>query len=100
MSDTWSSLVGGLDAAVIATFGRAVTYTPQATGVAIAITAVWEPPEDAADTSPYGHLFVRLADLPGDPARGDQVQVEGFGTFTVFDIKPDGFGAAQLTLRK
>ena len=89
-----------LDAAVVQAFGREVLYWPEAGGEA-AIRAVFQPAREAEDASPgvYAVLFVRLADLPGAPRRGDEVGIGGV-RYKVFDIEVDAEGAAVLKLRK
>jgi len=97
---SWHEAVKDLDAAVVQTFGREVLYLPEAGGVA-SIRAVFQPAREAEDASPgvYAVLFVRLADLPDAPLRGDEVEIGGF-RYKVFDIEADPEGAAVLKLRK
>jgi hypothetical protein len=97
---SWHEAVKDLDAAVVKTFGREVLYLPEAGGQA-AIRAVFQPAREAEDASPgvYAVLFVRLADLPAAPARGDEVEIEG-ARYKVFDIEADPEGAAVLKVRK
>jgi hypothetical protein len=92
--------VSGLNAAVVRTFGRQVLYLPEAGGQA-AVCAVFQPARGAEDSSPgvYAVLFVRLADLPVPPARGDEVEIAGT-RYKVFDIEADAEGAAVLRLRQ
>jgi hypothetical protein len=99
MSD-WQAAVKDLDATVLRTFGREVLYLPEAGGQA-PIRAVFQPAREAVDSSPgvYAVLFVRLADLPASPARGDEVEIGGV-RYKVFDIEADAEGAAVLRLRK
>ena len=89
-----------LDAAVVKTFGREVVYLPEA-GAQAAIRAVFQPAREAEDASPgvYAVLFVRLADLPAVPVRGDDVEIGGV-RYKVFDIEADPQGAAVLRLRR
>jgi hypothetical protein len=96
----WEAAVSNLNTAVVDTFGRAVLYLPEAGGQA-AIRAVFQPAREAEDASPgvYAVLFVRLADLPAAPVRGDEVEIEG-SRYKVFDIEADAEGAAMLRLRK
>jgi hypothetical protein len=97
---SWHEAVKDLDASVVQTFGREVLYLPEAGGQA-AIRAVFQPARDAEDASPgvYAVLFVRLAELPAAPARGDEVEIGGV-RYKVFDIEADAEGAAVLRLRK
>ena len=96
----WEAAVSGLNATVVNTFGRAVLYLPEAGGQAV-IRAVFQPAREAEDASPgvYAVLFVRLADLPAAPVRGDEVEIGGV-RYKVFDIEADAEGAAVLRLRK
>jgi hypothetical protein len=96
----WEAAVSGLNAAVVNTFGREVLYLPEAGGQA-AVRAVFQPAREAEDASPgvYAVLFIRLADLPAAPVRGDEVEIEG-SRYKVFDIEADAEGAAVLRLRK
>jgi hypothetical protein len=96
----WQAAVKDLDAAVVKTFGREVLYLPEAGG-AYTLRAVFQPAREAEDASPgvYAVLFVRVADLPAAPMRGDEVEIGGV-RYKVFDIEADSEGAAVLKLRK
>jgi hypothetical protein len=89
-----------MDEACLRAFGRVVAYLPEAGGQAV-IRAVFQPARETEDASPgvYAVLFVRLADLPAAPARGDEVETEG-SRYKVFDIEADAEGGAVLRLRK
>jgi hypothetical protein len=97
---SWHEAVKDLDAAVVKTFGREVLYLPEAGGE-VPIRGVFQPAREAEDASPgvYAVLFVRLADLPAAPARGDEVEIGGV-RYKVFDIEVDPEGAGVLKLRK
>jgi hypothetical protein len=92
--------VSRVDEACLRVFGRDVVYLPEAGG-AVAIRAVFQPAREAEDASPgvYAVLFVRAADLPAAPARGDEVEIGGV-RYKVFDIEADAEGAAVLRLRQ
>jgi hypothetical protein len=92
--------VSRVDEACLRVFGREVTYLLDAGGQA-AVRAVFQPAREAEDASPgvYAVLFVRLADLPAAPLRGDEVEMEGV-RYKVFDIEADAEGTAVLRLRK
>jgi hypothetical protein len=96
----FNGAVGRMDEACLRAFGRDVTFLPQAGGQAT-VRAVFQPAREAEDASPgvYAVLFVRLADLPAAPVRGDEVEVEGL-RYKVFDIEADAEGAAVLRLHK
>ena len=96
----WQAAVKDLDAAVVKTFGREVLYVPAAGGSAT-VRAVFQPARETEEASPgvYAVLFIRLADLPAAPVRGDEVEISGV-RYKVFDIEADAEGAAVLKLRK
>ena len=89
-----------MDAACIAAFGRGIIYLPKAGGQ-IAAQGIYQRTVELEDASPgiYAVLFVRQADLPAAPARGDEVEIGGV-RYKVFDIEADAEGAAVLRLRK
>lgn len=92
--------VSRVDEACLRVLGREVLYLPEAGGQAV-VRAVFQPTREAEDSSPgvYAVLFVRLADLPGMPARGDEVEIGGI-RYKVFDIETDAEGGAVLRLRQ
>ncbi len=92
--------VSRVDEACLRAFGREILYLPEAGGQAV-VRAVFQPAREAEDASPgvYAVLFVRLADLPVAPVRGDEVKIGG-ARYKVFDIEADAEGAAVLRLRK
>lgn len=92
--------VSRVDEACLRVFGREVLYLPEA-GVQAAVRAVFQPAREAEDSSPgvYAVLFVRLADLPAAPVRGDEVETGGV-RYKVFDIEADAEGGAVLRLRQ
>ena len=96
----WTSLLNGLNATVLGTFGREVVYSPQA-GAPSSIRAVVETAKETEDATPgvYAVLFLRLGDLPWPPERGDMVAIDDI-PYKVFDIEADGGGGAVLRLRQ
>ncbi len=96
----WAAAVNSLNATVVGTFGREVLYLPESGGE-VSLRAVFQPTREAEDSSPgvYAVLFVRLAELPAAPARGDEVEFGGV-RYKVFDIEADAEGAAVLRLRQ
>ena len=96
----WTFVLNGLNGAALAAFGREVTYSPES-GAQTAIRAVFEPAHQAEENAPgvYAVLFVKLADLPQAPTRGDEVIVNAV-LYKVFDIEADTSGAAVLRLRQ
>jgi hypothetical protein len=92
--------VARMDGACLRVFGREVLYLPEAGGQA-SIQAVFQATRDAEEASPgvYGVLFVRLADLLGQPVRGDEVEIDSV-RYKVFDIEGDTSGAAVLRIRQ
>jgi hypothetical protein len=97
---SWEAAVNDLNAAVAGTFGREVLYLPE-TGGAVVVRAVFQPVREGEDASPgvYAVLFVRLAELPAGPVRGDEAEIGGV-RYKVFDIEADSEGAAVLRLRR
>jgi hypothetical protein len=96
----WTSLLIGLNTTVLSAFGREVEYLPSA-GEAIAIQGIVETAREIEDSTPgvYALLFLRLADLPRPPERGDEVAIDGH-SYKVFDIEADGGGGVLLRLRQ
>ena len=96
----WTSLLDGLNSAVLGAFGREVTYLSQ-TGSQVTLRGIFENTREVQESSPgvYAVLFVQLADLPQPPERGDEVVVEGVN-YKVFDIEADTSGAVVLRLRQ
>jgi hypothetical protein len=92
--------VSRVDEACLRVFGREVLYLPEAGGQAV-VRAMFQPAREAEDALPgvYAVLFVRVADLPAAPVRGDEVETGGV-RYKVFDIEADAEGAAVLRLRK
>ena len=95
----WTSLLNGLNSAVLGAFGREVTYRPQSGGE-IPIRAIFQATQEAEENAPgvYGVVFVRLSDLPATPQRGDRVVVDS-SVYSVFQIESDGGGGVTLSLR-
>jgi hypothetical protein len=94
----WASLANKLSEQVLAAFGRAVTYTPQA-GSSFALTGILDRgarPENAAPGT-YALLFVRAAAFVQPPARGDEVTVGG-SIYKVVDLEADAEGGLRLVL--
>lgn len=89
-----------LDQACLRVFGNDVTYLPQAGGQTT-VRGVFESTREPEDASPgvYAVLFVRLADLPAAPLRGDEVEIDGT-TYKVFEIEADTSGSAILRMRQ
>ncbi len=96
----FADLVGRIDEACLRAFGHEIVYLPEAGGQA-SIRAVFQPPRESEDASPgvYAVIFVRLADLPAAPARGDEAIIES-ARYKVFGIEADTEGAAVLRLRQ
>lgn len=97
---TWGFLLGAVNGTVLDAFGRDVTYLPQPGGETI-LRAVFEPARQSEDSSPgvYAAVFVRLADLPAKPERGDEVMVDSTA-YKVFGIEADTSGGVVLRLRQ
>jgi len=89
-----------MDEACRRVFGKDVTSLPQAGGQTTS-RGVFESTREPEDASPgvYAVLFVRLADLPAAPLRGDEVVIDGT-TYKVFEIEADTSGSAVLRMRQ
>ncbi|MCC6364940.1 MAG: hypothetical protein IT165_15590 [Bryobacterales bacterium] len=96
----WASLLGALNSAALSAFGREVRYLRQ-TGSQVSVRGIFENTCESQENSPgvYAVLFVRLADLPQPPERGDEVAVDS-QTYKIFDIEADTGGTAVLRLRQ
>ena len=88
-----------LNTAVLGAFGREVTYSPQS-GEPLNVRAIVQAGRRSEESAPgtYVLLFLRLADLPKPPERGDEAQIDG-ATYKVFEIEADGEGGVKLALR-
>jgi len=89
-----------MDQACLRAFGRDLLYLPE-TGGSASVRGIFQRTNEPEDASPgvYAVLFVRLADLPAAPVRGDEVEIGGV-QYKVFDIEADAEGAAVLRLRQ
>jgi len=96
----WASLRDRLNEQVLATFGREVTYTPQA-GAWFTLTGILDSGARREETSPgtYAVLFAKSAAFPQPPQRGDEVTVGG-AAYKVVDVDADAEGGLRLVLRK
>lgn len=96
----WNSLIGGLNTTALSVFGREITYLPSA-GEAVTVRAIVETARQTEETvaGVYAMLFLRLADLPKPPERGDEVSIDTT-LYKVFDIDADGGGGVVLRLRQ
>jgi len=96
---SWDAAMGALNAACLNVFGRQVTYRP-AMGASVVVTGILETgarlEENAHGT--YALLFLRAADLPAPPERGDEVQIDG-ATYKAFEVEADAGGGVKLALR-
>jgi hypothetical protein len=99
MSD-WTSLVNGLNAGVLAAFGREVLYLSNDGGL-YTIQGVLEATQQQEEKHPgaFAILFIRLSDLAVTPDRGDEVQMDSI-TYKVFEVETDGQGGARLGLHR
>ncbi|MCX6624681.1 MAG: hypothetical protein NTY38_27190 [Acidobacteria bacterium] len=91
--------MGVLNAACLAAFGQDVTFRP-ATGAPFTVAGVLETGARLEKNAPgtYALLFIRAADLPAPPERGDEVEVGG-ASYKVFEIEADAGGGLKLALR-
>jgi hypothetical protein len=96
---SWDAAAGLLNAACLGAFGRAVLYQPAA-GAPVTVTGIVDPGSRLEDSAPgtYAVLFIRRADLPQPPERGDEVEIDG-ATYKVFEVEADAAGGVKLALR-
>lgn len=96
----WSSLLGSLNAAAVAAFGREVLYSPQ-DGPPFTLPAIFEATREAEENTlgVYAAVFVRAADLSVVPQRGDSLTVDDV-VYMVYDIQVDQGGGLVLRLRQ
>jgi hypothetical protein len=96
----WTSLAGAVNGAVLSAFGREVAYLPQA-GQQASVRAIFQETREGEESAPgvYAVVFVRSADLPLPPERGDEIAVDG-AAYKVFDILADQGGGLMLRLRR
>jgi hypothetical protein len=101
----WSDLVNALDTACLATFGTAVTFTPQDGSGAQQLTGIIQRPamgEDYIPGSVQGtsvvRLFVRFAGITPAPRHGDKITISAI-VYDVVDVDVDAEGGAVLKLR-
>jgi hypothetical protein len=95
----WELAMGALNAACVAAFGREVIFRPAA-GAPFTVAGVLETGARLEENAPgtYAVLFLRRADLPQVPERGDEVEIDG-ASYKVFEIEADAAGAVKLALR-
>lgn len=102
----WPSLVEQMDRACLKSMGVAIQYVP-ALGAAVDLEhAIFDASYIRVDAGQAGvssatpMVFVRLSDLPSDPAQDDpNVIVDGV-TYQVTEIQKDGQGGVRLILHK
>lgn len=96
---SWDAQAGALNAACLAAFGRAVVYQAAA-DAPVTINGILDPGSRREESAPgtYAVLFVRMADLPQPPERGDEVEIDG-STYKVFEVEADAAGGVKLALR-
>ena len=92
--------MGALNAACLAAFGRDVTFRPVTGGASFTAAGVLETGVRLEENAPgtYAVLFLRRADLPQGPERGDEVEIDGV-SYKVFEIEADAAGGVKLALR-
>lgn len=89
-----------VNAAVLRSFGTAVTYT-RAAGGSLAITGALASGDAIENAGAEYRAFMRIADFSGiPPVKGDSITV-GLVTYRVVDVgQPDEGGGITLSLRK
>jgi hypothetical protein len=101
----FGALSGMLNAAVLATFGIPVTFTPQDGSGAQQITGIIQAPAMGEDSLPGSHLgaavvrmFVQFTAIMPPPRHGDAITINGV-VYAVADLDVDTQGGAVLKLR-
>ena len=98
----WTSLVNALNTSVVSTFGTQVLYTPADSNLAAhTVQGILETPRTEEETplGMFAILFLRLADLPAPPVRGDEVTIDQLA-YKVFEIESDQAGGVRLVLHQ
>jgi hypothetical protein len=102
MPDIWGGLAAATDAAILDNLGITVSYKRGA-AAPVQITAIFDGDYVPVDTgrseiaAQGPMIFIRLSSLTSDPARGDEVTVNGV-LYAVESVHKDGEGAAELML--
>ncbi|MBI4909913.1 MAG: hypothetical protein HY820_40215 [Acidobacteria bacterium] len=95
----WASLMNTLNAAALGAFGRPIAYLPLS-GEPLNVRAIVQTGRRSEESAPGTCvlLFLRLADLPTPPERGDEARIDG-ASYKVFEIEADGEGGVTVALR-
>ena len=101
---TWANAVDDMTKACRDQFGREVTYRP-GSGEPVQIIGIFDQSQEMVEIDAAGMpvsfhrttLFIRLADVPFDPAEGDQVEVNA-SIFRVDRIQRPNPSVARLIL--
>ena len=105
----WSDLVNTLDAACLATFGTAVTFTPQdgsggwldaqpIVGIIMQPAMAEDYPQGFGPGTAVLRFWVNFETITPSPRHGDQIGFNG-ATYVVQDVEASIGGAAVLKLR-
>lgn len=107
----FSSLYNRMAGHLVRTFGDPVTYIPRAGsayeiavtdgagGIFEAVTQLVDPDTGAVVISQQPNIYLRLADLRGEPQNGDRLTVNGV-TYKILEPQLDGQGGITLRLQK
>lgn len=90
------------DEDIINEFGDVATLLPS-TGGSVAMTGIFEQPSMLDEFTPNTgaaivRLFVRMADITPQPARGDKVTINS-KTYDVTDLTVDSIGGGTLRMK-
>ena len=98
MSD-WASLMSAQNDACLRTFGRDVTYTPQA-GAPSLVRGILQTGVQPEAVAPgvYALLFVKKSSISSLPEPGDEITVADF-IYKIVKKEDDGEGGLHLLLR-
>lgn len=103
---SFATLLAASDGAVLQHLGGPVTYAPSV-GAAVAVTGIFDAayvPVSAGGqvsvSSSGPAVFLRLADLPSDPAEDEPTITVDARTYRVTEVQKDGVGNVLLLLHR
>jgi hypothetical protein len=96
----WSQQSGLANAAILAAFGRPVSYQ-QGAGAPFAVIGILDKrtDEQRQPDAVYARLFVALSGFSKPPDHGDELTVDG-AVYTVFEVLNDPAGGCWLSIRE
>jgi len=103
MTVTYATLVGNLNASMLATFGQSFTFTPAlAPSTPVTITGILETGAELEDVAPgdnsiYCRLWVQSSDFTVGPLVGDEVS-SATTVYKIVRLQEDAGGGLWLLL--